>query len=188
MHGVPLQPAGAQSPGQLDIGDGRACHPRSAQPAVPKLHSLSPEGAWFLCESGIHQMRILLAFLIAAVIAFVAFAQAPAPPAQPPAKAPATPEAQAEAAAAAPAKVDDQAKPAEPATPAIAASPVPASGEQWITGSVDLGYRWVGEAGNLPTYRSTVNLGSGPKLTGLDFTITDPKHRLFDRIDARANS
>src|ERR1019366_2162624 len=133
-------------------------------------------------------MRILLAFLITAVIAVVAFAQPPAPPAQPPAKAPATPEAQAEAAAAAPAKVDDQAKPAEPAAPANAASPVPASAEQWITGSVDLGYRWVGEAGNLPTYRSIVNLGSGPKLTGLDFTITDPNHRLFDRIDARANA
>src|SRR5450631_1704760 len=133
-------------------------------------------------------MRILQAFLITAVIAVVAVAQAPAPPAQPPAKAPATPEAQAEAAAAAPAKVDDQAKPAEPATPAKATTPVPASAEQWITGSVDLGYRWVGEAGNLPTYRSIVNLGSGPKLTGLDFTITDPKHRLFDRIDARANA
>jgi hypothetical protein len=128
-------------------------------------------------------MRLLLAFLIGAA----ALAQPPAPPAQPPAKTPATPEAQAEAAAATPAKADDQAKPAEPATPATAASPVP-TGEQWITGSVDLGYRWVGEAGNLPTYRSIVNLGSGPKLTGLDLTITDPKHRLFDRIDARANA
>jgi hypothetical protein len=132
-------------------------------------------------------MRTLLAFLITAVITVVAMAQPPAP-AQPPAKPPATPQAQAEAAAAAPAKVDDQAKPAEPATPPAAASPVPASSEQWISGSVDLGYRWVGQAGNLPTYRSIVNLGSGPKLTGLDFTITDPKHRLFDRIDARANA
>ena len=128
-------------------------------------------------------MRILLAFLITVA----ALAQAPAPPAQPPAK-PSTPEAKAEAAAAAPAKVDDQAKPAELTTPAKAATPAPVSAEQWITGSVDLGYRWVGEAGNLPTYRSIVNLGSGPKLTGLDFTITDPKHRLFDRIDARANA
>jgi len=32
-----------------------------------------------------------------------------------------------------------------------------------------------------------VNLGEGPKLTGLDFTILDPKKRLFDRLDARAN-
>ena len=35
-------------------------------------------------------------------------------------------------------------------------------------------------------YRSIVDLGSGPKLTGADFTITDPKHRLFDQIHVRA--
>ncbi len=132
-------------------------------------------------------MRFLLAFLINVVITVVALAQPPAPPAQPPVKAPATPEAQAEAAAAAPATVDDQAKPPDP-VPGKATPPAPPSSEQWITGSVDFGYRWVDERGNLPTYRSIVNLGSGPKLTGLDFTITDPKHRLFDRIDARANA
>src|ERR1019366_4768454 len=187
MHGVPLQPAGAQSPGQLDIGDGGPCHPRFAQPAVPKLHPLPSEGAWFLCESGINQMRILLAFLIT----LAAFAQPPAPPAQPPAKPAATPEAKAEVQAAAPAKADDQAKPAD-AVPAKAdekaASPAPSS-EQWLTGSFDFGYRWIDDLrGSTATYRSIVNLGSGPKLTGLDFTITDPKHRLFDRIDARANA
>src|ERR1035441_3653203 len=187
MHGVPLQPAGAQSPGQLDIGDGGPCHPRFAQPTVPKLHPLPPEGAWFLCESGIHQMRILLAFLITVA----AFAQPPAPPAQPPAKPTATPEDKAEDQAAAPAKADDQAKPAD-AVPAKAdekaASPAPSS-EQWLTGSFDFGYRWIDDLrGRTATYRSIVNLGEGPKLTGLDFTITDPKHRLFDRIDARANA
>ncbi len=129
-------------------------------------------------------MRLLLALLITVA----AFAQQPAPPATPPAKAEATPEARAEAAAAAP----DQAKPAEAAAPAKAdekaASPAPST-EQWFTGSFDFGYRWVDDVrGSLPTYRSIVNLGSGPKLTGLDFTITDPKHRLFDRIDARANA
>lgn len=133
-------------------------------------------------------MRFLLAFLITVA----AFAQPPAPPAKPPDKAAVTPEAKAEAVAAAPAKADDQAKPPEPATPAKAAekaaSPAPST-EQWITGSFDFGYRWVGDVrGSLPTYRSIVNLGDGPKLTGLDFTITDPKHRLFDRIDARANA
>ena len=133
-------------------------------------------------------MRFLLAFLITVA----AFAQPPAPPAKPPDKAAVTPEAKVEAAAAAPAKADDQAKPPEPAAPAKAAekaaSPAPST-EQWITGSFDFGYRWVGDVrGSLPTYRSIVNLGAGPKLTGLDFTITDPKHRLFDRIDARANA
>jgi hypothetical protein len=132
-------------------------------------------------------MRILLAFLIT----LAAFAQPPAPPAQPPAKPLATPEAKAEDQAAAPAKADDQAKPAD-AVPAKAdekaASPAPSS-EQWLTGSFDFGYRWIDDLrGSTATYRSIVNLGEGPKLTGLDFTITDPKHRLFDRIDARANA
>jgi hypothetical protein len=122
-------------------------------------------------------MRFLLAFLIS----IVAFAQSPAAPAKP-----ADPTAN-------PAKADEQAKPVEAAAvPAQAddkaASPAPSS-EQWFTGSFDFGYRWVGDVrGNNPTYRSLVNLGEGPKLTGLDFTITDPKHRLFDRIDARANA
>ena len=42
--------------------------------------------------------------------------------------------------------------------------------------------------GSFDTYRSIVNLGSGPKLLGAEFTITDPKHRAFDRIDVRAYS
>ncbi len=65
-------------------------------------------------------------------------------------------------------------------------SPAPAAGENWLTGSLDFGYRWVTDAGNFQSYRSVVNLGEGPKLTGLDFTILDPKKRLFDRLDARA--
>jgi hypothetical protein len=67
-------------------------------------------------------------------------------------------------------------------------SPVPTPpAESWLTGSIDFGYRWVTDAGNSQAYRSVVNLGQGPKLTGLDFTILDPKKRLFDRLDARAN-
>ncbi len=73
-----------------------------------------------------------------------------------------------------------------PATPAVpAAAPAPA--EDWLTGSIDLGYRWqTGVGGSFDTYRSIVDLGSGPKLVGADFTITDPKHRFFDQIDVRA--
>lgn len=67
-----------------------------------------------------------------------------------------------------------------------AASPAPA-GEQWFTGSVDLGNRWsINQHGNFAQYRSVVNLREGPKLNGLDFTLFDPKHRLFDRIEGNA--
>ena len=66
-------------------------------------------------------------------------------------------------------------------------SPVP-SAESWLTGSIDVGYRWRTDVGgSFDTYRSIVNLGSGPKLLGADFTLTDPKHRAFDQIHVRAN-
>jgi hypothetical protein len=66
------------------------------------------------------------------------------------------------------------------------ASPVPAE-ESWLTGSIDLGYRWrTGVAGSFDTYRSIVNLGPGPKLLGVDLTILDPKHRTFDQAHVRA--
>jgi hypothetical protein len=71
------------------------------------------------------------------------------------------------------------------APPAATPSPVPVD-ESWLTGYIDLGYRWTGVGGSLDTYRSIVDLGSGPKLLGTDFTIRDAKHRLFDRIDIRA--
>ena len=76
---------------------------------------------------------------------------------------------------------------AAPAAPAAeAASPVP-SAETWLTGYIDLGYQWQpGVGGSYDTYRSIVNFGSGPKLIGADFTILDPKRRLFDRIRVRA--
>src|ERR1700683_5238886 len=76
--------------------------------------------------------------------------------------------------------------PATPPTPAAPPAPVPAT-EPWFTGSVDVGYRWLtGVGGSLDTYRSIVDLGSGPKLLGVDLTLRDAKHRLFDRIDIRA--
>ncbi len=93
-------------------------------------------------------------------------------------------------------KPAEQPKPEEKAAPAeaqpaakteetAAESPVPA-GEPAISGSVDVGYRWRSTVGgSFDAYRSVVNLGEGPKLTGLDFTIQDPKRRLFDRLDVR---
>jgi hypothetical protein len=105
-------------------------------------------------------MRRLMMLAALPVIAAVLKAQAPAaqkPPAQSPA-----------------------------AQTATAESPVPPA-ENWLTGWIDLGYRWnTGPGGSLETYRSVVNLGSGLKLIGLDFTIADPRKRLFDNIHVQA--
>src|SRR5215469_2839095 len=63
------------------------------------------------------------------------------------------------------------AKPADTAAPAAAASPVP-TGEKWVTGFIELGYRWRTDVGgSKETYRSIVNLGSGLKLIGTEFTV-----------------
>src|SRR5512142_3148414 len=82
----------------------------------------------------------------------------------------------------------------EPQAPAASSpaaetpSPVP-TGESWLTGSIDVGYRWRTDVGgSFDTYRSIVNLGSGPKLLGADFTLTDPRHRAFDQVRVRASN
>src|ERR1700683_2665419 len=68
-----------------------------------------------------------------------------------------------------------------------AASPVPAA-EDWFSGYIDVGYTWRSDVGgSFDAYRSIVNLGSGPKLIGADFTLLDPKHRLFDEVHVRAS-
>ena len=101
-------------------------------------------------------------------------AQTPAPATAPDAKAETKPDAAADTKTAPPAKAE--------------ASPVPVEAA-WVTGSIDLGYRWrTGVAGSFDTYRSIVNLGSGPKLLGADFSIVDPKRRAFDQIRVRASS
>jgi hypothetical protein len=105
----------------------------------------------------------------------------------PPATAPATTPAPATTAAPATAPATNAAG-TTAAGSSVAAAPAPAaSSDNWLTGSIDLGYRWqTGIGGSADTYRSIVNLGSGPKLLGADFTITDPKGRLFDQIQVRA--
>lgn len=79
-----------------------------------------------------------------------------------------------------------QAAAAQEKTPPQAESAPP---EQAVTGTAEIGYRWVaGVRGDFNTYRSVVNLGSGPKLFGLDFTLRDPSHHLFDQAEVRGNS
>ena len=68
-----------------------------------------------------------------------------------------------------------------------AANPAPST-EPVLTGSIDLGYRFTSIGGSSDVYNSVVNLHDGPRLIGLQFTLTDPHHRLFDRIDVRADN
>ena len=129
------------------------------------------------CPGGVAAVLLL-------ALASLAIAQQPPPATPPPTETP-KPDTQAAAPATSEAKPTDAAKPAD-AAPAAAASPVP-TGEQWITGFLDIGYRWRTDvAGSFQTWRSIVNLGSGPKLLGTEFVIRDKKRRLFDRIEARA--
>ena len=52
---------------------------------------------------------------------------------------------------------------------------------------MEIGYRWrTAVGGNFDAYRSVVDLGSGPKLLGTDFSLTGA--RLFDRIDVQAQN
>jgi hypothetical protein len=110
--------------------------------------------------------------LLAVVVLFPLAAQTP--PAIPP---PATPPAAAPAQAAPAPATDTKAPP----------SPVPVV-EPDLSGWIDFGYRWqTGVNGSLETYRSVVNLGSGPKLFGADLTLIDPKKRLFDTMHILAS-
>ena len=69
------------------------------------------------------------------------------------------------------------------------ASPPANTGEGWLEGSFEIGYRWIPNiTGNFDAYRSVVNFGEGPRLLDADFTVRDPKKRLFDRVDVHATS
>ena len=63
-----------------------------------------------------------------------------------------------------------------PSASSSAASPTP-SGELTLTGTLDIGYRFTSLGGSSDVYDSIVNLQQGPRLLGLDFTLTDPKKR-----------
>ena len=80
----------------------------------------------------------------------------------------------------------------QPTTPVPqpADAPPQTSGDNWLQGSIELGYRWIpgGIDGNFDAYRSVVNLGQGPKLLDADFTLLNPSKILFDRADVHATS
>jgi hypothetical protein len=70
---------------------------------------------------------------------------------------------------------------------APAASPVPSlESNQILSGYIEVGARWVGEAGNIPTYRSIVNLGEGLRLNGMDLLLQPTNKQLFDYLRLQA--
>ncbi|HUP04802.1 MAG TPA: hypothetical protein VMU19_12480 [Bryobacteraceae bacterium] len=130
-------------------------------------------------------MKALIAILIGSA---AALAQAPASPtaqaggaAQAPASAPAAPAVGSPAAAASTTE-------AAPAAAAAADNPAP-SAEPWFHGSVDIGYRFrTSLNGSGPAYQSIVDLSPGLRIFGLDFSFTDPTHKLFDVLNVSANN
>ncbi|MGE5645060.1 MAG: MtrB/PioB family outer membrane beta-barrel protein [Acidobacteriota bacterium] len=73
--------------------------------------------------------------------------------------------------------------------PAPGGEPAATDSEKWLTGSFDVGYRFMTDVGgDFNTYRSVVNLGEGPKLFNADFTIQPADRRWADRVDIHASS
>jgi hypothetical protein len=86
------------------------------------------------------------------------------------------------------AKPAEEVKPAEEQqaeTPAVEGAAAP---EAPVRGSVEVGYRFVGDIrGNQDTYRSVVNLGEGPRLLNMDLSMS-PSLKWIDDLTVRANS
>ena len=79
-------------------------------------------------------------------------------------------------------------KPETPADETPAAEGTAAAPESMIRGSVEVGYRFVGDiGGNQDVYRSVVNLGEGPRLLNLDLSLT-PSLKWIDDLTIRANN
>lgn len=64
---------------------------------------------------------------------------------------------------------------------AAAESPQPQK-EKPINGYIDVGARWVGQAGDYSSYRSLVNLGQGMRLLGMDFSLEPTASKLVDSV------
>ncbi len=83
----------------------------------------------------------------------------------------------------------EEAKPAEAQESKPAQEAAAPAVEQAVSGSIDVGYRFVSNVrGDFNTYRSVINLGEGPKLFGADLTFLPTNIRLADRIDIHASS
>jgi predicted CXXCH cytochrome family protein len=151
-----------------------------------KTAPLPPEGAWLLCESGTSQMRYLLAFLI---LMFRPFAQAAGAAGQAPREGPGHAGSPGGSSRGSPRQGGrpGQARRSRGEEDRIRRSPAPGRRE-WLTGSVDFGYRWVGDVrqpSHLPQHRQS---GRRAQAHRPGFHHHRSQDRLFDRLDARANA
>lgn len=92
-------------------------------------------------------------------------------------------------------KAEPAPKPApEPSTEKAAPAAADASTskkEQMLEGSIDIGERWVSTVGgDMNTYRSIVNLGSGPRVVNVDLKLIPPGHasKAADSVLLQAHS
>ena len=93
---------------------------------------------------------------------------------------------------------EKKAEPAPAAAEAKSDAPAPAAAdasaatkEPMLEGVIDIGARWVSNVGgDMNTYRSIVNLDSGPRVANVDLKLTAPPHdnNVADSILLQANS
>ncbi len=84
-----------------------------------------------------------------------------------------------------------EAKPETKADAPAAADASPATKEKMLEGTIDVGDRWVSTVGgDVNTYRSIVNLGSGPRVVNVDLKFDPPPHenKVADSIILQAHS
>lgn len=125
-----------------------------------------------------------LALLLTLAAAF-AFAAQDAPKEAPEANKPAKQDAAAGAQSA-----QSEAKP-EAKAEAPAADTTAAQKEKMLEGVIDVGARWVSDVGgDMNTYRSIVNLGTGPRVVNVDLKFLPPPHerKVADSILLQAHS
>ncbi len=136
--------------------------------------------------------RLALVLMFAVASAFAAQQDPASAPAKDPANAPADTQKPAEDAQ----KPD--AKQAEPAPAPASDNAAPAAAdsattkkEQTLEGVIDVGERWVSNVGgDMNTYRSIVNLGSGPRVVNVDLKLIPPDttNKVADSILLQAHS
>ncbi len=87
-----------------------------------------------------------------------------------------------------PLMAQDAAKPPADAAPApeqakvADAAPAPPPSDRVVSGSIDVGYRFVNSGGNPDAFRTVVNLGEGPKVLNFDFSVVNPSGKWYDKV------